>query len=163
VSEYHKAYYQANKERLKAAAAKRRAEKPDECKAAVERWYQDPANRARRREYFKQYSKGERFKAAQLSYRVRKPGVQQARMAARRAAKLQRTPHWLSANDRNAMSALYQLSAIYSDALGIEFEVDHAIPLQGATVSGLHVPGNLRVITRDENRAKSNRIIEELL
>ena len=35
--------------------------------------------------------------------------------------------------------------------------VDHIIPLQGAIVSGLHVEGNLRVITATENMIKRNR------
>tara|TARA_R100000773_G_C4186543_1_gene94096 strand:- start:54 stop:752 length:699 start_codon:yes stop_codon:yes gene_type:complete len=36
------------------------------------------------------------------------------------------------------------------------WEVDHIQPILGKEVSGLHVPWNLRVITRDENREKSN-------
>jgi len=37
------------------------------------------------------------------------------------------------------------------------FEVDHIIPLNGKAVSGLHVPGNLQVITVRANRQKSNK------
>jgi hypothetical protein len=39
---------------------------------------------------------------------------------------------------------------------GFAWEVDHIIPLQGDTVSGLHVPTNLQVIPRSVNRAKWN-------
>lgn len=35
-------------------------------------------------------------------------------------------------------------------------EVDHIIPLCGRHVSGLHVHQNLRVVTKEINRKKSN-------
>jgi 5-methylcytosine-specific restriction endonuclease McrA len=57
-----------------------------------------------------------------------------------------------------------QILAIYAEAeritaeTKIPHEVDHIIPLNGRTVSGLHVPWNLRVIPRHINRQKSNRL-----
>lgn len=37
-------------------------------------------------------------------------------------------------------------------------EVDHAIPLQGETASGLHTLANLQYLSIAANRAKSNAI-----
>jgi hypothetical protein len=41
---------------------------------------------------------------------------------------------------------------------GILHEVDHIYPLCGDTCSGLHVPWNLRVITKHENRVKNKAL-----
>jgi hypothetical protein len=155
---YFKAYYQAKKDKIKAAAARRRAEKPDECRAAVEAWHKDPANADRKRVYAREVvAKSEAFKRAQQRYRELHPGVQQACVMRRRAAKLHRTPAWLTKDDLVLMRDIYRFAAVLTDASGIPYEVDHEIPLQGEVVSGFHVPANLRIVTRRENRSKSNR------
>lgn len=64
--------------------------------------------------------------------------------AKRRAAQLQRTPAW---SDPKAIEAIYT-------ACPSGMEVDHIVPLQGRTVSGLHVPNNLQYLTKSENSGK---------
>ena len=47
-------------------------------------------------------------------------------------------------------------SVYFSSSQGME--VDHIVPIKGENVCGLHVHWNLRVISRQENQSKSNKM-----
>ena len=78
----------------------------------------------------------------------------------RQCSKAHRTPKWLSKEDKWLISEIYDLANLRSIATGIKWEVDHIIPLRGKTVSGLHVPENLQVITEKENKEKRNLFLK---
>lgn len=67
------------------------------------------------------------------------------------------TPTWA---DRELIKKLYELARKLTEQTGIPHEVDHVIPLQGETVSGLHCQDNLQVITQSENRRKANKLVD---
>lgn len=75
----------------------------------------------------------------------------------RRAAILQRTPNWVTTYHLLEISKFYIVARTLKELTGIDYDVDHVIPLQGKLVSGLHVPWNLQVITSTENTKKGNR------
>ena len=77
--------------------------------------------------------------------------------AKRRAAQMQRTPDWVTEDEKLRINALYSVAAMYTRESGEEWHVDHQIPLQGKLVSGLHVYANLTVIRGSENVKKSNK------
>lgn len=68
-----------------------------------------------------------------------------------------RTPKWLTEADWIEINKSYQLAFDKTKITGIQYDVDHIIPLKGKLISGLHVPSNLQVITHKENMKKSNK------
>lgn len=78
------------------------------------------------------------------------------------ANKKNQTPKWLTKSDIDEMTAIYIKASEMTRETGIIYEVDHFYPLQGKKVSGLHVPANLRIVTRSENRKKINRLPDDV-
>lgn len=71
-----------------------------------------------------------------------------------------RTPKWLSKEHRQVMNSIYKDAQQLTQETGIKYVVDHIVPLRGMTVSGLHVPWNLQIVTEAWNLKKSNRYAE---
>lgn len=121
--------------------ARRRAEKGDELARKDRDWY------ARNRE---------QKRATVRAWVKRNSATVNAKNSLRRAEKLKRTPKWLTEEDLKKIDAAYRTAKQVSEETGVKHEVDHDIPLKGKNVSGLHVPGNLRVIAAERNRRKYN-------
>lgn len=83
-----------------------------------------------------------------------------AHSAKYRANKRKAVPKWFNDLMKKEVEALFAIAKQKTLETGIKHEVDHIIPLKGETVSGLHVPWNLQVITQFENRSKRNLIKE---
>jgi len=76
-------------------------------------------------------------------------------------ARLKRaTPCWLTREDWDYMNAMYDHAVLLTKETGVKHQVDHIVPLNGRLITGLHVPGNLQILTQAENVAKSNRYAE---
>jgi hypothetical protein len=61
------------------------------------------------------------------------------------------------------MRALYKKASALSKATGIVHHVDHFYPLQHHLVCGLHVEGNLSIVTASANCKKNNYVSEAML
>jgi hypothetical protein len=160
-------YYQRNRAKLIARAVestKRRRERPEVQEA--ERVYArmrkrvvlaDPVARARHRKRAADWVKAHPDRAKLFKHEQPAWKAHRARMRERRVQRA--TPPWV---DLNAIQAFYEEAARITRATGIPHQVDHIAPLVGRTVCGLHVPWNLRVITAEANRLKSNTLITDL-
>lgn len=126
-AQYNKMWRSANKEKTALQAKEWRQINKDKCNVYSRNW------RIANREHMKHLK------------------------AKRRSDILRRTPGWLTEDDFWLMTEIYKLASLRTVATGIEWQVDHIIPLRGKNVSGLHVPSNLQVIPKQLNLKKGNR------
>lgn len=152
---YQKAYAQRNREKAYQKVKEWRAANPEK-KLEQDRRYAEKYPE-------KLVAKTQRWRAknpqsaADFSRKTRQKHAARvlANKAKYRAAKLQATPQWLNKGHWFEIGCVY----LYRDALkrvGLDYHVDHIVPLQGKKVSGLHVPENLQVLPADMNRLKNN-------
>ena len=99
-------------------------------------------------------------KAYQSAWKERNTVWVRADTKARRRKHREATPSWLSRKQKSEIRQLYQIAITMTQTTGEQYVVDHIIPLRSDTVCGLHVPWNLRVITREENLKKSNKLLD---
>ena len=97
---------------------------------------QDPKYREWEREYDRKRSKTPRKKAQNKERRAH----------ARLGYKLN------SPEEKNKIYNIYKESMELTESSGITHHVDHIIPL---AYGGLHIPGNLQILTQEENLKKS--------
>lgn len=92
--------------------------------------------------------------AKKQEYRKNNRGLFAFYASSRRTAKLKRTPKWA---DFGRIQMYYNVCAFFNEVNGyIKYHVDHIVPMQGKTVSGLHVHNNLQVILAEDNLKKHN-------
>lgn len=89
-------------------------------------------------------------------WRLKNPAKAAKYSKKRALALVERTPKWLKQADWLVMNNVYYNARKLTKMTGIKHEVDHIVPLQGKDVSGLHVPWNLQVLTKEANASKSN-------
>jgi hypothetical protein len=89
-------------------------------------------------------------------WRTANKGAKNALVTARKAAVARRTPAW---SNLDAVKLVYLVCEQRTRLTGIAHHVDHFYPLNGKSISGLHVPLNLRVIPATENLRKGARLL----
>lgn len=137
------AWSAANPEKVKAAKKKYVEKNKEVCKERIDAWMEQNK---------------ERMKQLRRDWRLKNMHKERAYVRKRQAAKLQRTPNWLTKDDNWLMEEAYALAVLRSKMFGFQWDVDHILPLQGHTVSGLHVPWNLQVIPAVINSSKGARV-----
>ena len=152
-----KQYRKDNAEKIAARTRKWKQDNPEK-RAAYKKKYQQahPEKVAACSKRWREKNP-EQFAATTKKYEQENPDKKNAINAKRRAAKLQRTPVWLTGALEAQIQAIYAQAQEKTRTTGIQHQVDHIVPLQGANVSGLHIPDNLQILTQHENCSKSNK------
>lgn len=152
-SEYNKSYCKQNAEELSDKHRVRYADKRETRLIQNQEWYR--SNDAHAREKRQQWRNENRELSREITrnWAANNYSKVLANAAARRADKLRATPPWA---DMAAIGAIYA-KAVEMRAQGFDVHVDHHYPLRGATVSGLHVHWNLRIIPAQQNLRKRNK------
>jgi hypothetical protein len=148
-----------NPERSKEIVRLHRERNPEKVLESSRRYHAN--NREKRREYSKIYHHKNREVTLQKmrEYKQRNKSQMNAYKAKRMAQKLCATPSWYGEFDVFIMQEAYQLCIDRKKATGIEWDVDHMIPLQAKGACGLHCGLNIQVIPSRMNNGKGNRMI----
>jgi hypothetical protein len=157
-----KEWRQANPESYKQSCRKWLESNRDVHNVRVKRW--QAKNKAKIAIDQKAWEKAnpDKVKAKTLRWREKHPEKYTALAVASVARRAKRVPKWNTSDDRWLMAQFYDVARLRTKATGVVWEVDHIIPLRGKAVSGLHVPSNLQVILKSENRAKRNFVSANL-
>lgn len=160
-AEYHAENREANRKR----SAEYYANNRDQLRAAHAAWHRENAEKVAERKATYRLENPEKFRGKRvgdtgyLGYLAQWRKLNRAKVTAasnkRRAQKLCATPAWANFD---AIEELYEVAAAATEIFDTPFEVDHIVPLKSKLVCGLHWEGNMRVITKDENRRKKNSV-----
>jgi hypothetical protein len=148
-----KAWRAANREKLKRNSQRH----ADKIKQNSEQYAEHRNKRIIRMRAYYQINK-EKLKEQQLKRLAKKPELRTAVLASRRARKKSAMPKWA---DRKAVAAFYRMAKAKTKETGIDWHVDHIIPLKHKLVCGLHIPQNLQLLQSTENKIKNNSFIIE--
>lgn len=153
-----KAVYHQNAEREKATRRKRYKNNRNKELANNKAWRQNNPNGAAVASKNWRENNPDKNRKSKRNWLGNNLDKNAASAAKYHAAKKNRTPPWLKEDHLIEIQKFYTEAAELSTQKGIKYSVDHIVPLQGETVSGLHVPWNLQVIPMTDNSRKGNRL-----
>ena len=138
----HIDYYAKNKQRVIERTRKYREDNPEKYKLWISEW--ESKNKEHRKKKSREWRNNN--KSLCRSYTAR-----------RRAVLLKAIPSWSDEFDKFFIQEIYDLAAKRTELLGIDFAVDHIVPLNSEVVCGLHCSSNLQLLPASENSRKSNK------
>jgi hypothetical protein len=157
--EYQRQYRLANKKKASLYQKEYRLKNQEKLLAYKKAWDLNNQDKVKANGKNRYIVKKEDIKIYVSLYKKANPAKVIAWGAKRKAAKIQRTPKWLTSQDFERIETQYRLAEILTRLHNEPWHVDHIIPLQGKLVSGLHVPSNLQVLKGSENCSKQNNFV----
>jgi len=142
-------------------AKRRQSNREEYNKAAMLRY---EADKEKKKELMRLYAKNNKDKIKERRKKWAAKNIAKiiANNKKRQFAIKSRIPPWATKEMLDEIAVEYEFASLASKVTGKKFHVDHIIPINGETVSGFHVPSNLRVLLGAENIAKKNKIDKSL-
>ena len=120
---------------------------------ARKQYYQDNKDKEKQLSALRVKNNPERHRAYYNNYYNNNRHKEIQRSRVKQLKRNQCMPEWA---DLDAIKIVYDEAKRLTLMHGIQYHVDHIIPLQGKLVCGLHIHTNLRVLPAKDNLSKSN-------
>jgi hypothetical protein len=129
--------------------------KTEAAKAAGRRYYLRNKELVKARAAARTVEDQRRYKKA---HKERNPEYYKSLVNARRRRLKDATPRCQTAEQAKQIREVYAMALRMKEMTGVDYEVDHIIPIIRDNVCGLHVPWNLQILTKSENGSKNNSL-----
>lgn len=140
-----------------------RQENHERLDRLTKEWVKDNIEHVRSRRKQHYLSNKDRLRAQGKQHYIENKSTYLHYSKLRKLAQKKRTPPWLTKEHKQEILSFYKTAKELQTITGVDYHVDHIVPLCGKTVCGLHVPWNLQVIEGSINLSKSNLLLDEYL
>ena len=149
--EYQAKWREANRDKTRTAQQKYYAGNREKCIQSTTN-----SRKAKYEEYTHktiewQKANHEKVLATRKAWYTKNSATEIARVR-RRQGRIKHCEIFMNQGELAEIQGMYDYCRIFNG-----YEVDHIVPLNGKTVSGLHVLSNLQILPISENRSKSNK------
>ena len=155
-----RAWAGTNREKVRMLSRTRYAKNPEKDLARARNSRVENPEKFRVRYQIWRVANIEKARASVRAWCIANPDKCNAQAAKRKANKLRATPSWITQEQIRQMAAIYANAKRREAMTGVDWHVDHVVPLQGKNVCGLHVPWNLQLLSAEENLKKGNKLLE---
>lgn len=155
-NEYYKEYYQNNKISISEKSKERYLNNKEKILKKQKKYYLN--NKGKHNQYSILWALKNKEKVRTIHREWSKKNYEKIRLNTiyQRMNRKKRIPLWANLEKINQ---IYLRCKLVKEYTGINYKVDHIIPLCGKIVCGLHVENNLQIITEHENRVKGNKFL----
>lgn len=138
-------------EQKRSAAKRKQRPKSEAAKQSGRRYYEKNREVVKAKAAMQPPEKRREYRR---KWKQQNPDVVRAHIAQKKSRLRIATPKALSKEHRRQNREFYVAAAALSRSTGVTYSVDHAVPLAGKNICGLHVPWNLQIIPLEDNCKK---------